>query len=138
MDLLHPITISTTFLCLLAAGGVIPFVGAAEITTEDLYKKITPTAAQPGFNVEGGSVFTHVAKAMNEGQLFFLRNGSWIYERPDSELVLGAQFHWCSDLTFSDVNNSSLIGYAGRCVNKPGDVGRIHRIGGIRSSVNII
>ena len=50
-------TISATFLCLLAARASIPFVGAAEnnVTVDQLYAKIAPTAALPGFNVEGGS-----------------------------------------------------------------------------------
>ena len=42
--------------------------------------------------------------------------GSAFYEKPEAEPVHFATFNWCSDLTFSDVNNSSLIGYAGRCV----------------------
>ena len=112
-------SISATFLCLLAAGGAsISFVAAAEnnITIDDLYQKISPTAALPGFNVEGGSVFTNVANPMNEGQLFFIQSGTAVFERPESELAEYTAFDWCSDLTFSDVHNSSLIGYAGRCV----------------------
>ena len=110
-------TISATFLGLLAASAGIPFVAAAEITTDDLYAKINPTAALPGFNVEGGSVFTHVAKAMNEGQLFWRHTKTILREVPESAPFQKiTSLDWCSDLTFSDVNNSSLIGYAGRCV----------------------
>ena len=106
-----------TFLCLLAASVGIPFVVAAEITTDDLLAKISPTAALPGFNVEGGSVFTNYAKTINEGQLFWLGTGISLYERPESEPLQGtAVFAWCSDLTFSDINSSPLMGYAGRCV----------------------
>ena len=99
--------------------GGIPFVAAAEknnVTTDDLLAKINPTAALPGFNVEGGSVFTNAAMAMNEGQLFFIGIASAVYERPESDPVRFSMLNWCSDLAFSDVNNSSLIGYAGRCV----------------------
>ena len=110
-------TISTTFLCLLAARASIPFVSAAEITAEDLFAKINPTAAAPGFNVEGGSVFTNLAKTLNEGQLFLIRTQSFAFERPDSDPVQTALLGWCSDLSFSDISNSSLIGYAGRCVD---------------------
>ena len=106
-------------LCLLAASAGLPlcFVAAENnITTDDLYTKIAPTAALPGFNVEGGSVFTNYVDAFNKGQLFFIRAVSAAFERPASEPVRISVLNWCSDLTFSDVNNNSLIGYAGRCV----------------------
>ena len=109
--------ISTAFLGLLAIS-VSPRVAAAEnnVTIDDLNAKISPTAALPGFNVEGGSVFTNFADTYNSGQFFWLVTGSIVNERPSSEPKFRSAFEWCSDLTFSDVNNSSLIGYAGRCV----------------------
>ena len=110
-------TIIFAILRLLAASVGIPLVAAAEITTDDLYAKITPTAALPGFNAEGTSVFTNFVKAFNEEQLFWLKTGILVYERPESEPALIAVLDWCSDLTFSDVSNSSAIGYAGRCVH---------------------
>ena len=106
-------------LCLLAASVSLDlplFVAATNITTDDLYSKISPTAAAPGFNVEGGSVFTNLANTINAGQLFWLRSGSAVQERPDAGPVQPLSFTWCSDLTFSDLSNSSLMGYAGRCV----------------------
>ena len=106
-------------LCLLAASAGLPlcFVAAENnITTDDLYTKIAPTAALPGFNVEGGSVFTNYVDAFNKGQAFFIVTGSWNYEKPESEPVRISVLNWCSDLIFSDVNNSSLMGYAGRCI----------------------
>ena len=111
-------TISTTFLGLLAASVKISLVAAKNnITVEQLYEKLTSTtAALPGFNVEGGSVFTNFADALNNEQLFILDSGSNFYETPEREPFRFSDLHWCSDLTFSDVNNSSLIGYAGRCV----------------------
>ena len=112
--------ISTTFLCLLAARASIPFVAAAEIDEaeiiDDFYSKINPTAALPGFNVEGGSVFTNVARALKNKQLFFNMTGTFVFETPDADIVRASHIFWCSDLTFSDLNNSSPIGYAGRCV----------------------
>ena len=112
--------ISATCLCLLAASVVgIPFVEAAEnnvTTTDDLLAKISPTAALPGFNAEGGSVFTNFADTYNNGQLFFIWPLTLVYETPEAETVSISVLSWCSDLTFSDVYNSSLIGYAGRCV----------------------
>ena len=89
-----------------------------KITTDDLFTKISPTAALPGFNVEGGSVFTNLANALNNEQLFFIRAGTVVFERPDSYPVPFAFLVWCSDLTFSDITNSSLIGYAGRCASR--------------------
>ena len=89
------------------------------ITTDYLYSKLTSTATPaPGFNAEGGSVFTNYADMVNNGQFFFLGKQNYVYERPESEPVYFTVFEWCSDLTFSDFNNSSLMGYAGRCVGK--------------------
>ena len=112
------IPISATFLCLLAASVGTPLVAAAEnnVTIDYLYQKINPTAAAPGFNVEGGSVFTNVANTINEGQFFFIYTANNVFEKPGSDLARTSGVSWCSDLTFSDINNSSLIGYAGRCV----------------------
>ena len=110
---------TSTFLGLLAASASsIQLVAAKnKVTTDDLYaKKIAPTAAAPGFNVEGGSVFTNYADTYNNEQLFFIGTASAVYEKPESEPASGSVLTWCSDLTFSDVNNSSLMGYAGRCV----------------------
>ena len=113
-------TISTTFLGLLvASASILPLVAAAEnkFTVEQLYGKLTSTtAALPGFNVEGGSVFTNYVDMVNNGQLFLVATGTLAYEKPKSETVRGSGLTWCSDLTFSDFNNSSLMGYAGRCV----------------------
>ena len=112
------IPISATFLCLLAASVGTPFVAADEnnVTIDDLYQKIAPTAALPGFNVDGGSVFTNYADLVNNGQFFFIWSVSLVNEKPASEPVKFSALRWCSDLTFSDLNTSSLIGYAGRCV----------------------
>ena len=112
--------ITSTFLGILAASVGIPFVAAAQnnITTDDLLAKIAPTAALPGFNVEGGSVFTNLANTINAGQLFFIVTATLLYEGPETEPAHPTFFNWCSDLTFSDVNSSSLIGYAGRCAGK--------------------
>ena len=113
-------TSTITFLGLLAASAdILPFVGAAEnnVTVDQLYEKLTSTtAALPGFNVEGGSVFTNYVDMVNNGQLFLVATGTLAYEKPKSETVRGSGLTWCSDLTFSDFNNSSLMGYAGRCV----------------------
>jgi hypothetical protein len=111
-----------TLLFLLAASVsvCIPLlVAAAEnnITTNDLYAKINPTAALPGFNVEGGIVFSNFADTYNEGQLFLIRDISVVHEKPESAPVQFTSLDWCSDLTFSDINNSSLVGYAGHCVS---------------------
>ena len=108
---------SATFLGLLATSVGIRFVGAVNnVTTDQLYAEINPTAALPGFNVEGGSVFTNYVDALNNGQLFFRYTGSFVFEKPEAEPFRLSAVDWCSDLTFSDLNSSSLIGYAGRCV----------------------
>jgi hypothetical protein len=110
--------ITSTFLGLLVARASIPWVAAAQInvTIDDLYSKINPIAALPGFNVEGGSVFTNVVNALNQGQFFWLATARIVNERPGSEPKFSNAFNWCSDLTFSDISNNSPIGYAGRCV----------------------
>ena len=112
--------ISTTLLGgLLAASVGLPLVAAAEnnVTVEQFYGKLTSTVTPaPGFNAEGGSVFTNFADTYNNGQLFVIVTGSALFEKPESKPAQYTAFNWCSDLTFSDLNNSSLIGYAGRCV----------------------
>jgi hypothetical protein len=60
-------------------GNYDPFVAAqaseTELTTTDLYAKISSFAAQPGFNVEGDSVFTNFVNAFNDKQFFALGTG---------------------------------------------------------------
>ena len=117
-------SLSTLLHVLAASAASIPFVAAqasetsaAPVTTDQLYAKISSTAAPaPGFNVDGTSVFTNYVNAVNDGQFFFTRDASSVYEKPGSEPIRGAGLTWCSDLTFSDFSNSSLMGYAARCV----------------------
>ena len=86
------------------------------VTTNDLYGTLSSTTAPaPGFNAEGGSVFTNFVNAVNDKQLFLIRVKSSVYEKPGSEPVQFSCLHWCSDLTFSDL--TSLMGYAARCVS---------------------
>jgi hypothetical protein len=111
----------STLLRVLVASASIPFVAAqaseTELTTNDLYGTLSSTAAAPGFNVGGGSVFTNFVNAFNDGQFFHLGNsGTMFFEEPGSEPIRGAGLTWCSDLTFSDISNTSLMGYAARCV----------------------
>ena len=109
-------------LYVLTASASISFVAAQNqtemITTEQLYGKISSDAAQPGFNVEGGSVFQNYVDAVNNKQYFFRATGSAVFEKPGAEPVQYTTFNWCSDLTFSDVDmiNSSTMGLAGRCI----------------------
>ena len=124
MMMFHSSSSSSTSIiipALLVASASISFVVAQTETEiapiiDKLNGKISSTAAPPGYNVEGTSVFTNLARAYRDGQFFILRTGSWVYEKPESETVHYTKFSWCSDLTFSDLNNSSLIGYAGRCI----------------------
>ena len=75
-------------LLLLAAIACFPLFVAAEITVDEFNGKITPTAALPGFNVEGGSVFGNVVNALNHEQFFFIWTASAVYERPESKLFV--------------------------------------------------
>ncbi len=116
--------LSTLLRVLAASAASIPFVAAqtaetptTPVTTDDLYSKISSTAPPPGFNVEGGSVFENFVNAYNNKQMFFLATGTTVFEKPGSEPASGTTFGWCGDLTFSDITNSSLMGYAGRCVD---------------------
>jgi hypothetical protein len=115
-------SLSTLLRVLVASAVSIPFVAAqtseTEITTEQLYGNLVSTAAPaPGYNVQGGSVFTNFVNAFNDGQFFHLgKSGTMVFEKPGSEPIRGAGFAWCSDLTFSELSNKSLIGYAARCV----------------------
>ncbi len=112
-------SLSSLLHVLAASAASIPFV-AAQITTiiDELYAKVSPAAAPPGYNIEGGSVFTNFATAYDKKQFFLLKTKSYVYEKPESEPVSVSLLNWCSDLTFSDFSNSnsSHVGYAGRCV----------------------
>ena len=91
---------------------IIPAVGA-QLTTNDLNAKVA------AYNVDGKSVFANFVNAFNNGQFFLIRNVVVVYEKPSSETVKGILLHWCSDLSFTGIQNnssSSSPGYAGRCV----------------------
>ena len=117
-------SLPTLLRVLAASAASIPFVAAqasetsaAPVTTDQLYAKISSTAAPaPGYNADGTSVFTNFVDAVNDGQFFQLRTASAVTEKPGSEAVQLSFLDWCSDLTFSDFSNSLLMGYAGRCV----------------------
>ena len=108
-------SLSTLLRVLVASAASFPFV-AAEFTTDQFNTKISATAAPPGYNVQGGSVFKNFVNALNDRQIFVLRTDESVLERPESDVVNVALFNWCSDLTFSDASNSSRMGYAARCV----------------------
>ena len=94
--------------------------GTAEtpITTEQVYGTLvsSTTAPAPGYNVDGTSAFTNFVNAFNNKQFFILVTGRIVFEKPGTEPISAPLLMWCSDLTFSDFSNSSLMGYAARCV----------------------
>ena len=105
-------SLSNLLLRVLAASAVsISFV-AAQFNTSQFVAKISSTAAPPGYNVQGGTVFDNFVNALNDGQFFLLGTGSLVFEEPESEPLQYTFLDWCSDLTFSD----SIMGYAARCV----------------------
>ena len=105
-------SLSNLLLRVLAASAVsISFV-AAQFNTSQFVAKISSTAAPPGYNVQGGTVFDNFVNALNDGQFFLLGTGSLVFEKPESEPLQYTFLDWCSDLTFSD----SIMGYAARCV----------------------
>ena len=115
------LSLSTLLQALAASAASIPFVATQDpptlVTTEQLYGNLVSTVAPaPGFNPGGGSVFTNYVNAVNDKQFFMIETGSNVYEKPESAPVQGTFIYWCSDLTFSDFSNSSIIGYAARCV----------------------
>ena len=104
-------SLSTLLHVVLVASASIPFVEAqTPVTAEQLYGNLVSTTALPGYNVQGGSVFTNYVNAVNDGQFFYLETGSSVYEKPGTEPIIGTGLTWCSDLTSSDFSNSSIIG----------------------------
>ena len=103
-------------LAVLSSASVFSIVTAqAPVTADQL--EFASAAAPPGSNIEGGSVATNFLNAFNEKQFFLIKHGSFVYEKPESDTVLGSYLYWCSDLTFSDFLNSSIpMAYVGRCV----------------------
>ena len=111
--------LSALFAATVPARNIIPSVGAAQITIEEFNSKVAATPASLGYNVDEESVFTNLVNANNDRQFFFIRNGVLVYEKPSSEPVQGSVLYWCSDLSFTGIQNnssSSSPGYAGRCV----------------------
>ena len=114
-------SLSTLLRVLAASAASIPFVAAqtseTELTAEQLYATLSSTAAPaPGFNVGGSSVFANFVDTVNNKQFFQLITANSVHEKPESESVRRSNLVWCSDFTFSDFSNSSLMGYAARCV----------------------
>jgi hypothetical protein len=114
----NTVMLFSTFLrVLVASAASIPFV-AAEFTSDQFNAQISSTSAPPGYNDEGGSVFNNFVNALNDRQFFLIQAMSAVFEKPATEPVQATTFNWCSDLTFSDLSNSSTMGYTGRCVEK--------------------
>ena len=99
----------------------------AQLTIEELNAKVEANPAPPGYNIDGGSVFSNFVNAFNDGQFFFIWNFVATFEKPSSETVKGSVLVWCGDISFTYFQNSSNPGYAGRCVymrlgNLPADL----------------
>ena len=102
----------SAFAAIAASSNIIPSVDAA-LTTEELSMNVAATPASPGDNA-----FSNLVNAYNDRQFFLIRNLVLVYEKPSSEPVKGSSLFWCSDLSFSGIQNSSRSspGYAGRCL----------------------
>ena len=114
-------TLSVLFAATVAVRSIIPSVGAAEtqiIATEELNSNYAvATLASPGYNVDGMSIFTNFVTANNDRQFFIIGNFMTVSEKPASEAEKGSFLIWCSDLSFTGVQNSSSSpGYVGNCV----------------------
>ena len=116
-------SLSTLLRVLVASASIIPFVAAqttaeTPITIDQVYGTLVSTVSPAlGYNVAGGSVFQNYVKAVNDGQFFIATGSRLVDEKPGSEPSGVTFLKWCSDLTFSDLSNSSLmLGYAARCV----------------------
>ena len=109
----------SAFAAIAASSNIIPSVDAA-LTTEELSMNVAATPASLGYNGDEESVFSNLVNAYNDGQFFLIWNAVLVYEAPSSEPVKGSSLFWCSDLSFTGVQNNSsrsFPGYAGRCVN---------------------
>ena len=108
----------SAFAAIAASSNIIPIVGAAALTTEDLSMNVAATQASLGYNVDEESAFSNLVNAYNDRQFFLIRNSVSVYEKPSSEPVKGSPLFWCSDLSFTGIQNSSRSspGYAGRCL----------------------
>jgi hypothetical protein len=107
----------SAFAAIAASSNIIPSVDAA-LTTEELSMNVAATPASQGYNGDEESVFSNLVNAYNDGQFFLILNGVFVYEKPSSEPVKASVLTWCSDLSFTGIQNNSRSspGYAGRCV----------------------
>ena len=67
-------------------------------------------------NENNNFLFTNYNALREEGQGFFLLEGSTLYETPDSLLISGVQLYWWCDLEFVSDDDNHYYGYVGRSV----------------------
>ena len=67
-------------------------------------------------NENNNFLFTNYNALREEGQGFFLLEGSTLYETPDSLLSSGVQLYWWCDLEFVSDDDNHYYGYVGRSV----------------------
>ncbi|OEU18054.1 hypothetical protein FRACYDRAFT_268856 [Fragilariopsis cylindrus CCMP1102] len=67
-------------------------------------------------NENNDFLFTNYNALREEGQGFFLLEGSTLYETPDSLLITGVQLYWWCDLEFVSDDDNHYYGYVGRSV----------------------
>ena len=89
-----------------------------KLSPEQFIGNFASNLAPPGYNLKGGYVMTNFLNAFNNKQFFIHDLGKFIFEMPFiSEAVPNDFVFWCSNLAFSDFqNNSSHIGFVGRCI----------------------
>ena len=116
--MIFPASSLYVLVAIVAASDIIPSIGAALLTTQELNANVEANVVVQGYNAAGDSVFKNFVGAYNKGQFFFMWNLFNVYEKPFAETVKGAMLYWCSDLSFTDFQNNSSTspGYAGRCV----------------------
>ena len=67
-------------------------------------------------NLEEGSVDTNFVQAYNDRQFFLKQPGVVVLENPSTDPIYFESIYWCSDLTFSGMDTTVPMGYAGRCI----------------------
>ena len=98
------------FTVVASSNSKISYTTAQNITTDE------NVSGPEQINVEESSVDANFVQAYNDKQFFLKQPGVVVLENPSTDPIYFESIYWCSDLTFSDMDTTDPMGYAGRCI----------------------
>jgi len=86
----------------------ISYTSAQNVTTENV--------SGPEQINEESTFDTNFIQAYDDKQFFLKQPGVVVLENPSTDPIYFESIYWCSDLTFSNMDTTAPMGYAGRCI----------------------